>query len=225
LSNWRRPAARALAPALALALVHGAAAAQARSARVALTDVAVVGGVEAAEVKLTLTGRAVPRAMLLEQPWRLVLDFPGVDFEWRRSPAGVGGDLIREVRGSQHENLAARVVIELTRRAPWVIERTPAGVRVLFPEAARAAAPAPPAPAAVAPRSGPRPPGAPEVQGIIVRDDVPVAYIREPVSKQVRSYRVGDRVGDAVIQKIGEREVVFVTPAGPVEVRLEGPGR
>jgi len=59
------------------------------------------------------------------------------------------------------------------------------------------------------------------VQGIIVRDDKAVAYIRDPKTKQVRGYRVGDRVGDAVIEKIGDREVVFTTPTGRIEVRLD----
>ncbi|MGH7355302.1 MAG: AMIN domain-containing protein [Candidatus Rokuibacteriota bacterium] len=206
-----------------LALIPAVAVAQPRSRTVALTDVSVVGGTQAVEVRLKLSGRAVPKTMLLEQPWRLVLDFHGVEFRWRRTPISVGGNLIREVRGSQYENGAARVVIQLTRSASWVVDRTPDGLRVTLSETGR---PAPPSKA-----GAPRPPavgrthGGLEVQGIIVRDDVPVAYIRDPATKQVKSYRVGDRVGDAVIEKIGEREVVFTTPTGPVEVRLEAPGK
>ena len=197
-----------------LALIPAVAVAQPRSRTVALTDVSVVGGTQAVEVRLKLSGQAVAKTLLLEQPWRLVLDLHGVEFRWKRTPVSVGGDLIREVRGSQYESGAARVVIELTRSASWVVERTADGLRVTFSDAGRSALPVK---AGVPKRF--------EIQGIIVRDDVPVAYIRDPATKQVKSYRVGDRVGDAVIEKIGEREVLLTTPTGPVEVRLEAPGK
>ena len=213
-----------------LALIPAVAVAQPRSRTVALTDVSVVGGTQAVEVRLKLSGQAVAKTLLLEQPWRLVLDLHGVEFRWKRTPVSVGGDLIREVRGSQYDSGAARVVIELTRSASWVVDRTPDGLRVTFSETGRLAPPGKagaPKPPSVAPRppTVTRPHRGLEVQGIIVRDDVPVAYIRDPVTKQVKGYRVGDRVGDAVIEKIGEREVVFTTPTGPVEVRLEAAGK
>ncbi len=206
-----------------LTLIPAVAWAQTRPRASALTDVTIVGGPEAVEVRVKLSRPVQPKTMLLGDPWRVVLDFPGVDFRWSKTPASGGADLIREVRGSQYEGGVARVVIELTRQAPWVVERAPDGFRVIFRRAAAQPAPplspsratAPKPPTAVRPRS------APEVQGIIVRDDKAVAYIRDPKTKQVRGYRVGDRVGDAVIEKIGDREVVFTTPTGRIEVRLD----
>jgi len=201
-----------------LLLIPGVAWAQARSSAVALTDVTIEGGAQAVSVKVKLTRSVKPKTMLLPDPWRLVLDFPNVEFRWNRTPASVGGDLIREVRGSQYEGGVARVVVELTREAAWVLDRTPDGFRVTFPQAA--AQPPPPG-RATPPRPAARPKGAPEVQGIIVRDEGAVAYIRDPQTNQVKGYRVGDKVGDAVIEKIGEREVVLTTPTGRIEVRLE----
>lgn len=197
-----------------LLLIPGVAWAQTRSSAVALTDVTIEGGTQAVSVKVKLSRSVKPKTMLLPDPWRLVLDFPNVEFRWNRTPARVGGDLIREVRGSQYEGGVARVVVELTRQAAWVLERTPDGFRVTFPPAA-AQSPAP------RPATAARTKGLPEVQGIIVRDEGAVAYIRDPQTNQVKGYRVGDKVGDAVIEKIGEREVVLTTPTGRIEVRLE----
>ena len=202
-----------------LLLIPGVAWAQTRSSTVALTDVTIEGGTQTVSVKVKLSGSVKPKTMLLGDPWRLVLDFPNVEFRWNRTPASVGGDLIREVRGSQFEGGVARVVVELTRQAAWVLERTPDGFRVTFPPAAAQ----PPAPGRAPPRpaTAARPKGVPEVQGIIVRDEGAVAYIRDPQTNQVKGYRVGDKVGDAVIEKIGEREVVLTTPTGRIEVRLD----
>ena len=203
-----------------LLLIPGVVGAQTRSSAVTLTDVTVEGEAQGASVRVRLSRPVKPRTMLLPDPWRLVLDFPNVEFRWNRTPASVGGDLIREVRGSQYEGGVARVVVELTREAVWALDRTPDGFRVTFPQTA-AQPPAPRPPTVPRPTTAARPKGAPEVQGIIVRDEGAVAYIRDPQTNQVKGYRVGDKVGDAVIEKIGEREVVLTTPKGRIEVRLE----
>lgn len=214
-----------------LALIPGGAAAQTAPSRVTLTEITVEHGGELAEVRLKLSGPVTPKTELMGGPWRLVLDLEGVEYRLKKAPDKTGGDPIREVRASQYRAGVTRVVIELTRRATWAVESTADGLRVMFPMAAPAPG-APPKPAsptpgakAVPPKApaspAARPKGTPEVQGIIVRDNEAIAYIRDPATKQVRSYRVGDKVGDAVIEKIGEREVVLTTPTGRVEVRLE----
>ena len=220
-----RRARRALILVLAaLALSPVGAGAQTAPPTVALTDITVERGAEVAEVRLKLSGPVVPKTALMDGPWRLVLDLEGVEHKLKKlpdkppdkPPNKIAGDPIRAVRASQYRVGVTRVVIEMTRRAAWAVESTPDGLRVMFPTTPTPARAAAPKPAPAAP-----PKGTPEIQGIIVRDDVAVAYIRDPATKQVKGYRVGDKVGDAVIEKIAEREVVLTTPTGRVEIRLE----
>ena len=63
----------------------------------------------------------------------------------------------------------------------------------------------------------------PELQGIVLRDDGPVAYIVAPGATQARGYRVGEAVGGGVVEAIGARHVVLRTAAGPVELFLDVP--
>ena len=121
---------------------------------------------------------------------------------------------------------------------PWTVEAHAGGLSVLLgapPLAAPAPAARPPAPAAppgAAPAPAPAPPPAPppraparapELQGIVLRDDGPVAYIVAPGATQARGYRVGDALGGGVIETIGERRVVLRTPEGTVELGLDVP--
>ena len=74
------------------------------------------------------------------------------------------------------------------------------------------------------PPAAPRAPArTPELQGIVLRDDGPVAYIVAPGATQARGYRVGEAVGGGVVEAIGARHVVLRTAAGPVELFLDVP--
>jgi AMIN domain len=80
---------------------------------------------------------------------------------------------------------------------------------------ARVPAPPPPTP-------GPRPlPKGPMVYGIVVLDEHRHAYILDPAVGQVRRYAAGDKVGNGVIETIGEWTVVLKTPTGRVELRVD----
>jgi AMIN domain len=80
---------------------------------------------------------------------------------------------------------------------------------------ARVPAPPPPTPA-------PRPmPKGPMVYGIVVLDEHRHAYILDPAVGQVRRYAAGDKVGNGVIETIGEWTVVLKTPTGRVELRVD----
>jgi len=63
----------------------------------------------------------------------------------------------------------------------------------------------------------------PAVHGIILRDEEGIAYMADPVTKQVRSYRVGDRIGEGVVETIEERQVTLRTPTGTLTLRLADP--
>lgn len=111
------------------------------------------------------------------------------------------------------------MVIELTRKAPDTLEPHAAALRIVFgaPQASAAAPPSPALPkAAVAsPRF--------KLQGIVLRDEGAVAYIADTATNKVGAYRVGDRLGDAVVETIEERHLVLRAPAGTTEMRLEEP--
>jgi hypothetical protein len=47
------------------------------------------------------------------------------------------------------------------------------------------------------------------------------AYIFDPTIRQVRRFSVGDTVGKAVVEAIGERSVVLRTPTGRVELQVD----
>jgi hypothetical protein len=214
--------------ALALVLVGAVVAAGATVARgqgelAALTEATVVEREGAVEVWVRLSRPVKHLAELIDSPHRLVLDFEETAYRWSKTPLAVSQDPVRELRGSQFRKGMARLVIELKRKTAYSIERDREGLRVIFPrEAAAGPPPAPPARVAAPPPPPPRPvPTTPTVYGIVMLDDEAHAYIFTPSLKQVRRYRVGDAVGDAVIETIGEKHVVLRTPTGRVELRVD----
>jgi hypothetical protein len=95
-----------------------------------LADVDATVREDAAVVLIKTTGAPRYQAALLDNPPRLSIDFLDTDFAWRRSPLAGLADPIKEIRGSQYRKGVARLVIELTRRSDYLIEATPAGLRV-----------------------------------------------------------------------------------------------
>ena len=240
-------AAGALVVGLALGLA-GIAVAQAEPSE--LSEAAVIERDAAVEVWVRLSRPAKYRSDLIDSPWRLVLDFEDTAYKWSASPVPVGIDPVRELRGSQFRKGAARLVIELRRKVAYTIEQDREGLRIVLPREGRVqttpaskpvsaskpvAAPRPepmpkPAPA---PKPAPSPkaaaevtpapkvgPAGPAVRGIIVLEEQAHAYIFDPATKQVRRYAVGDPVGDAVVETIGDRHVVLKTPTGRVELHV-----
>jgi len=69
-------------------------------------------------------------------------------YAWDKSPLKGDGALIREIRASQYKVGVTRVVVELTRKAPYRVESGPQGLTVIVGDAASAGAPAPTAPKA-----------------------------------------------------------------------------
>jgi hypothetical protein len=76
-----------------------------------------------------------------------------------------------------------------------------------------------PSPPAAARRSAP----AWRLEGTVIRDEGSTAYIADAATNQVKSYRVGDAIGDSVVETIEERHVVLTTPRGPIELKMEEP--
>jgi hypothetical protein len=85
-----------------------------------------------------------------------------------------------------------------------------------------------PAPALLAqapspPAAARRPPPAWRLEGIVIREGGSTAYIADAATNHVKSYHVGDAIGDGVVETIEERHVVLKTPRGPVELKMEEP--
>ena len=196
---------------LAIALVTDA---QAQTEPAALTDAIVVEREGAVEVWIRLTHPARFHADVLEQPPRLVLDFDDTVYRWTGTAVPSTREPVRELRGSQFKKGVARLVVELRRPASHTIEQDREGLRIIFASVALAE----PAPRAAAPRRGA---SEPLVYGIVMLDAEAHAYIFDPALQQVRRYRVGDTVGGAVIETIGERHVVLRTAAGRRELGVE----
>jgi hypothetical protein len=57
----------------------------------------------------------------------------------------------------------------------------------------------------------------------VVRDEGSTAYIADAATNQVKSYHVGDAIGDGVVETIEERHVLLRTPRGPLELKMEDP--
>jgi len=82
---------------------------------------------------------------------------------------------------------------------------------------------APPTPMANTPAAPPMP--KPNLYGVVLRDEAPIAYLEDPVTKRVAGYRVGDVVAGGTVQRIAADRVVLVRPDGPIDVRLHDPSK
>jgi type IV pilus assembly protein PilQ len=110
-----------------------------------LRDVSVTTQPDAVTVVVKTTGEAQYQAELVDQPYRLVLDFNDTSYGWRKTPLTVEADPLKQIRGSQFRRGVARVVIELTRKVGYAIREENDGLAIVIPTAssARLADPAP----------------------------------------------------------------------------------
>ena len=215
-------AARVLA-ALLVALLAAPSAVGAEGEPTELTEAMVVEREGAVEVWVRLSRETRYRSELMDEPYRLVLDFEETAYRWIRQPLPVTVEPVRQLRGSQFRKGVARLVVELQRKVTYTIDADREGLRIVIPRDPSAAA-SPPVLAGAPPASpapGSRSPATPLVYGIIRLDERPHAYIFDPATRQVRRYAEGDALGNAVVEKIGERTVVLRTPTGRVELRVE----
>jgi hypothetical protein len=202
-----------------------------------LTEATVVEREAAVEVWVRLSREARYQSELMDGPYRVVIDFEDTAYRWAKVAVPVAADPVRELRGSQYRKGVARLVIELQRKVPYTIESDREGLRIVIPrpetpvslKAAPTAALASPATPPPPLTPGPPPTSAPGgrslatplVYGIIRLDERSHAYIFDPTTRQVRRYAEGDALGDAVVERIGERTVVLKTPTGRMELRVE----
>lgn len=111
-----------------------------------VTGVTAAGRGDGTVVTITLGAQArVSEARILQQPWRIYFDISGLAPGDTRLME-VGGPTVARVRLAlnQPEPAVTRVVIELTQRAAWRMERADGGreIRVVVADTPRAALPA-----------------------------------------------------------------------------------
>ena len=76
-------------------------------------------------------------------------------------------------------------------------------------------------PAGAAALAGPKP----NLHGVLLRDQNPIAYIEDPMTKRVAAYRVGDPVAGGTLTTIAADRVIIARPEGPLDVRLRDPAK
>ncbi len=65
----------------------------------------------------------------------------------------------------------------------------------------------------------------PNLYGVVLRDQSPIAYLEDPLTKRVAGYRVGDAIAGGTLQTIAADRVVIARPDGKVDVKLRDPSR
>ena len=210
---------RAAALALALGVLAPAAVAQSPPSPVELTDVAVKARGEAVVVSIATSGVPKYRSELMDGPFRLVLDFEDTLYRWKTEPVATPVAPVKGIRGSQFRKGVARLVIDLTRNASYTLESDPAGLRVVFAPAV--AVP----PTRGAPARAARTPATPawRLEGTVILDETPIAYIADVAASRVKRYAVGDPIGDGRVESIAERHVVLRMGQTRVDLRMEEP--
>src|SRR5947207_10112587 len=103
-----------------------------------LTDVTVSTTDGATHVAITTGGTPKYHATLID-PRRLVIDFEGTQYQWRKAPLPGSADPIKEIRGSQFRKDVARLVVQLSRPSRYVVEENPNGIVIVLGERTAAA--------------------------------------------------------------------------------------
>lgn len=65
----------------------------------------------------------------------------------------------------------------------------------------------------------------PNLQGVVLRDINPLAYLEDPLTKRVAGYRIGDTIAGGKLEVIAADRVVISRPDGNIDVRLRDPSK
>ncbi len=65
----------------------------------------------------------------------------------------------------------------------------------------------------------------PNLYGVVLRDQNPLAYLEDPLTRRVAAYRVGDAIAGGTLQTIDADRVVIARPEGPIDVKLRDPSK
>jgi hypothetical protein len=65
----------------------------------------------------------------------------------------------------------------------------------------------------------------PNLHGVVLRDQNPIAYLEDPLTKRVAGYRVGDSIAGGILKTIAADRVVIARPEGVIDVKLRDPSK
>src|SRR5262249_56237048 len=125
-----------------LLAASGSTAAQQTAATVKLSDITVATQPDAVTVFIKTSAPVKYQAELIDTPTRLVIDFEGTDYVWRKTPLDVAASPLFQIRGSQYKKGVARIVMQLDRKVGYAIREDDAGLAIVIPTASQAKAPA-----------------------------------------------------------------------------------
>jgi type IV pilus assembly protein PilQ len=126
-----------------LFLVPVVAVAAESTGEVQLHDVAVVTQPSGTAIQIKMSSPTTYHAEFIDSPARLVLDLDRTAFAWHTGPLDIGVAPLKQVRGSQYRKDVARVVIEFSQPAGYVITEAPDGLVVVVPTRPAGARPRP----------------------------------------------------------------------------------
>src|SRR5947209_20199118 len=102
------------------------------TATAVISSVAVMQAAQRASVRVEGEGRLEPRAVRMQNPDRLVLDFAGTRMAVQKTIIPGVSAPVRGVRLGQYRPDVARVVIDLTEATPYQISRDGSAVVIQF---------------------------------------------------------------------------------------------
>lgn len=124
-----------------LLAASGSTAAQQTAATVKLSDITVATQPDAVTVFIKTSAPVKYQAELIDTPTRLVIDFEGTDYVWRKTPLDVSASPLSQIRGSQYKKGVARVVVQLDRKVGYAIREDDGGLAIVIPASSQAKAP------------------------------------------------------------------------------------
>lgn len=233
-----RAAEVAPAPAPAPAMEPPAKAASSLPRASSIRRIGATSSPDGAEVRISGDGQLQYRVFRLDNPPRLVVDFDGVKSAVAVKSVSVTDPIVQRVRAAQFQPNVARVVVDLSKKAEYRIERSGSDLLIAFGNAGltgSAAAPAP-APAAVEavvpmarePRSAPVAAGtmpapvpapAPRQQSVVdavpaIAESAPAWKMPDALTPPARTVinAAADQAPPATVQRPAPPEDVFSEP-------------
>lgn len=121
----------------------GIASAQTPDAALKITSLSVERAADGVTVRVKTSGPPKYQSSFLDSPSRLVIDFPGTTYAWNKTTLNSDSEPVREVRGGQWKDNMARVVVELSRKVGYRIDKDSGGLSIVLEPAGTTQAAAP----------------------------------------------------------------------------------
>jgi type IV pilus assembly protein PilQ len=118
----------------------GITSAQTPDAAVKVMSLSVVRAADGVTVRIKTSGPPKYQSSFIDSPSRLVIDFLGATYAWNKTTLNSDSEPVREVRGGQWKDNIARVVVELSRKVGYRIDKDSGGLSIVLEPAGTAQA-------------------------------------------------------------------------------------